>query len=167
MSPVPVELLVTPCSPRPGIRPRCSPLRRALLSGAGPFRSGDLLLAFLSFTTRTPQRACISLLHQLLSQLYTLLNVIRHNLLFRPFPILPPADRPLERRSKIRHHLDETCRLPIRTTCPLPKTHSSQLVSRLHPPKTPLLPCASAPTWRARLPLSPFRSLCASYLTTV
>jgi hypothetical protein len=136
-------------------------LKSTPLRGAGRFRSGDLLLAFLSFTTRTPQRACISLLHLLLSQFYTLLNLTHYNILFRPNPILPPAEPHLEKRSKIRHHLDETRRLPIRTTCPLSKTHSSQLVPRLCLSQTSQLPCASATTWRARLPLSPNRSLCA------
>jgi hypothetical protein len=66
MNLVVAELLVTPCSPRPGIRPPAA--RSEELSSPVLDLSGLLRRAFLSFTTRTPQRACTSLLHHRLSQ---------------------------------------------------------------------------------------------------
>jgi hypothetical protein len=91
------ELLVTPCSPRPGIRSPAAAARSAELSS--PVL--DLAATFAS---------CIPFLHHphtaarvhlapspTAVPAHTLLN-LAHNLLFRPFPVLPPAEPHFEKR---------------------------------------------------------------------
>jgi hypothetical protein len=146
----------SPCSPRPGIRPHCCPLFQALFSGRGPFRSGDLLLAFLSFTpahrsARAPRsftRSCTS---------YTR-SLTCHNLLFRHLPFSRQPTHPSTRTSESSAIYTRPRPVPIRTHCPICKTHSSPLGFDYSTPILGFLPCAFPTTWRARLPL---RHLCA------
>jgi hypothetical protein len=151
----------SPCSPRPSIRPHCCPLLQALFSGAGPFRSGDLLLAFLSFTSahrsaRAPRsftRSCTS---------YTR-SLTCHNLLFRHFPFSRQPTHPSTHSPESSAVYTRPHQLPIQAHCPLCKTHSSLSGYDKSTLILCFLPCASPTTWRARLPLSTHAPHCAHF----
>jgi hypothetical protein len=110
-----VELLVTPCSPRPGTHvhaaarsfKHCSPV---LVDFVG--RSASCIPFF--HHTRTPQRACISLLHPHCCPSYTR-SLTCHNLLFRHIPFSRQPSPPLDTRTRNLRHLDDTSPLPIWT----------------------------------------------------
>jgi hypothetical protein len=95
MNLVVAELLVTPCSPRPGIRPpaaRSEELSSPVL---------DLVTTFASCIPFPHHPHTAARVHLAPSPTavpaHTLLNLV-HNLLFRPFPVLPPAEPHFEKR---------------------------------------------------------------------
>lgn len=142
---------------------RASPVARAAPSST-PLRCWSISLGRSAcipypsfFHTRTPQRACSSLFPTSnCCPSYTRSLTIIYCL-----DLFPLADPLQDTRTRTLSHLDETRCLPIRTLCPLFQTHSSPLGRANLSPLLLLLPCASAATWRARLPFSTAKPLCA------
>jgi hypothetical protein len=84
-----------------------------------------------------------------------------HNLLFRHLPF---SRQPTHSSTRTQESVAIYTRprpLPIRTHCPLCKTHSSPLGFDYSTPILGFLPCAFPTTWRARLPLWTVIPLCA------